>query len=98
MARTDGQIQQAVAGGKPLPSYQSNRPTANSAMSDAVTTDLVSLSGGEGSIPSALYQNASMGRPDARTALFGPGGSENTTLKIQVQTLSGTAQLEDGSG
>ena len=59
-------------------------------MSDVSATHLVSFSGGGRSILST-GEDTSIGRPDARTALFGPGSSENIKLNMQIQKLSGTA-------
>ena len=57
------------------------------ANSDVSTIDEVCFTRGEKSIL-GTGENASRGSPDARTALFGPGGSENIIQNIEVHGLS----------
>ena len=48
----------------------------------------------------SIAATAGMGRLDARTALLGPGGSENITLSVEVQEVQQQKphNSRDGSG
>ena len=87
MARTYGQIQHALASGHFSQSTIQSSLITNSAMSCVYTTEMVSFNGGERSILGA-GEIASTGRLDARTAVFGPGGSEHIIPHFEAQESS----------
>ena len=85
-------VQQTLPERNPSQSTIHNQPLTNPALSDVSTIDLVFSDGGERSILE-IGENASTGRRDARTSLFGPGGSENVILNVDAVELRSTSRI-----
>ena len=85
-------VQQTLPGRNRSQSTIHNQPLTNPAMSDVSTIDLVFFDGGERSILD-FGENASTGRRDAGTSLFGPRGSEDVILNVDVMELRSTSRI-----